>query len=235
MSECGKYERLMERYLEDEIVSGDRDDLEKHLAACSSCSNLLHDLSEIDSLLQNVSEKQVDPPPFLKTRIMARIEEEKAPAARVFSLKPIYALCAAACAVILVGVYAYFSRPTVVRVVNLAPSAVQRPADFYAPQFTDQYGERIIQDVKIFFYSPDARKVSIMGDFNDWDFGGLPLTPTGRKGLWEVNLRLKQGVYSYNFLIDGKIIVPDPNSSTQSPDGFGGMNSILFVKKGETI
>ncbi len=235
MSECGKYERLMERYLEDEIVSGDRDDLEKHLAACSYCSNLLHDLSEIDSLLQNVSEKQVDPPPFLKTRIMARIEEDKAPAARVFSLKPIYALCAAACAVILVGVYAYFSRPTVVRVVNLAPSAVQRPADFYAPQFTDQYGERIIQDVKIFFYSPDARKVSIMGDFNNWDVRGLPLTPTGRKGLWEVNLRLKEGVYSYNFLIDGKIIVPDPKSSTQSPDGFGGMNSILFVGKGETI
>lgn len=235
MSECGKYERLMERYLGDEIVSGDREDLEEHLSVCSSCSNLLGELSEIDSLLQNVSEKQVDPPDFLKTRIMARIEEEAAPAPKVFSFRPVYALCAAACVVILVGVYAYFSRPTVVRVVNLAPSAVQRPADFYAPQFTDQYGERIIQEVKIFFYSPDARKVSIIGDFNNWDVRGLPLTPTGRKGLWEVNLRLKQGVYSYNFFIDGKIIVPDPNSSTQSPDGFGGMNSILFVGKGETI
>ncbi|NIS77809.1 MAG: hypothetical protein GTO00_09385 [Deltaproteobacteria bacterium] len=225
----------MERYLEDEIVSGDRDDLEKHLAVCSTCSNLLRDLSEIDSLLQNISEKQVDPPHFLKTRIMARIEEEKTPAIRVFSLKPIYALSAAVCAVILVGVYAYFSRPTVVRVVNLTPSKIERPADFYAPQFTNQFGERVIHEVKIFFYSPDARKVSIIGDFNDWDLGGLPLTPTGRRGLWEVNLRLKEGVYSYNFLIDGKIIVPDPNSSTQSPDGFGGMNSILFVKKGETI
>ncbi len=234
MNECAKYERLMERNLEGEIVPGDRDALEKHLAGCSVCSNLLRDLSEIDALLQDISEKQIDPPPFLKTRIMARIEEEAAPAPKGFSLRPIYALCAAACAVILVGVYAYFSRPTVVRVVNLPPSKIERPADFYSPQFADRYGERIIREVKIFFYSPDARKVSITGDFNNWNFEGLPLRPTGRKGLWEVTLRLKQGVYSYNFIIDGRMIVPDPNSPAQAPDGFGGMNSVIFVKEGET-
>lgn len=234
MSKCSRYEKLIEKYFSGDIFSAERDDLEKHLSLCSECSHLYSDLSEIDSLLRSVPEKEVDPPPYVKTRVMARVAEEGGPKGRIFTFRPVYALSAALCLILLVGVYAYYSRPKVVRVVKFAEKETQKPADFYAPQFTDVNGNRVIREVKIFFYNPDARKVSITGDFNNWNFEGLPLRPTGKKGLWEVTLRLKQGVYSYNFIIDGKMIVPDPKSPTQAPDGFGGMNSVIFIKEGET-
>jgi hypothetical protein len=89
---------------------------------------------------------------------------------------------------------------------------------------------RIIREVKIYFYYPPARNVAVTGDFNGWDPKGVPLTPAGKPGLWETNLRLKPGAYSYNFIVDGNMLVPDPNALNQAPDGYGGTNSIMLVR-----
>jgi hypothetical protein len=89
---------------------------------------------------------------------------------------------------------------------------------------------QIIKEVKIFFYYPPAQKVAVTGDFNDWNADGVPLKAAGRPGLWETELRIPPGVYSYNFIVDGELLVPDPNSSNQMPDGYGGTNSLLLVK-----
>jgi len=89
---------------------------------------------------------------------------------------------------------------------------------------------RVIKEVKIFFYYPPARKVAVTGDFNDWNADGVPLKAAGKPGLWETELRLPPGVYSYNFIVDGELLVPDPNSPNQMPDGYGGTNSLLLVK-----
>lgn len=89
---------------------------------------------------------------------------------------------------------------------------------------------QVIKEVKIFFYFPPAQNVAVTGDFNDWDVDGVPLKVTGKPGLWETELRLPPGVYSYNFIVDGELLVPDPNSPNQMPDGYGGTNSILLVK-----
>ena len=87
-----------------------------------------------------------------------------------------------------------------------------------------------VKEVKIFFYYPPARKVAVTGDFNDWNADGVPLKAAGKPGLWETELRLPPGVYSYNFIVDGELLVPDPNSPNQMPDGYGGTNSLLLVK-----
>jgi len=89
---------------------------------------------------------------------------------------------------------------------------------------------QVIKEVKIFFYYPPAQKVAVTGDFNDWNADGVPLKVAGKPGLWETELRLPPGVYSYNFIVDGELLVPDPNSPTQMPDGYGGTNSLLLVK-----
>ncbi|MDD5762297.1 MAG: hypothetical protein PHP88_07280 [bacterium] len=89
---------------------------------------------------------------------------------------------------------------------------------------------QVIKEVKIFFFYPPAQKVAVTGDFNDWNADGVPLKAAGKPGLWETELRLPPGVYSYNFIVDGELLVPDPNSSNQMPDGYGGTNSILLVK-----
>jgi hypothetical protein len=111
-------------------------------------------------------------------------------------------------------------------VLSAAPRGERKRETVAAPAPTVQ----VIKEVKIFFYYPPARKVTVTGDFNDWNADGVPLKAAGRPGLWETELRLPPGVYSYNFIVDGELLVPDPNSSNQMPDGYGGTNSLLLVK-----
>lgn len=89
---------------------------------------------------------------------------------------------------------------------------------------------QVIREVKIFFYYPPARTVAVTGDFNNWDANGVPLAAAGKPGLWETELRLPPGAYSYNFIVDGELLLPDPNAPNQMPDGYGGTNSILLVQ-----
>jgi 1,4-alpha-glucan branching enzyme len=49
-------------------------------------------------------------------------------------------------------------------------------------------------------------------------------------GVWELRLKLNEsGEYQYQFLINGKRWVPDPNAPLQVEDGFGGTNSVLDI------
>lgn len=90
---------------------------------------------------------------------------------------------------------------------------------------------QVIKEVRIYFYYPPAQKVAVTGDFNGWNAEGVPLRPAGKPGLWVTDLKLRPGAYSYNFIVDGERLVPDPNSPAQAPDGFGGTNSIMLVKE----
>ena len=73
-----------------------------------------------------------------------------------------------------------------------------------------------------------ASTVTVVGDFNDWDPSGTPLRPTGRSGVWSVELRLKPGRYHYTFLIDGNRWAGDP-SEPQVTSDFGAPVSVLTV------
>jgi 1,4-alpha-glucan branching enzyme len=94
---------------------------------------------------------------------------------------------------------------------------------------------RIVREVKIYFYHPAASKVAVTGDFNGWSPEGVLLTASGEPGVWKTTLRLRPGAYSYNFIVDGNLLVPDPNAPDQMPDGYGGTNSILLVKGGNSV
>jgi Glycogen recognition site of AMP-activated protein kinase len=76
--------------------------------------------------------------------------------------------------------------------------------------------------------SAPASSVTVVGDFNDWDPSGTPLRPTGRSGVWSVELRLKPGRYHYTFLIDGNRWAGDP-SEPQVTSDFGAPVSVLTV------
>jgi hypothetical protein len=76
--------------------------------------------------------------------------------------------------------------------------------------------------------SAPASSVSVVGDFNDWDPSGTPLRPTGRSGVWSVELRLKPGRYRYTFLIDGNRWAGDPAEPRVTSD-FGAPMSVLTV------
>lgn len=84
--------------------------------------------------------------------------------------------------------------------------------------------------VKFNFYSPDAKSVSVAGDFNKWK------TDTGvmRKqegGIWTIEVPLKPGSYNYMFVMNGDAWITDPEAVAYHDDGFGYKNSVVRVDK----
>ena len=236
MSRCGKFEELVARFLHGDLLRNEREELEDHLAVCPDCERLYRDVTDLDRLLRNLPDKGVDPPPFLHARILANLPDRKtfpSPGRRIGGWA-VGLSAVAACALL---AFALFRGeiPRGDRVASLppadAPQAVAPPpeAPVPAPPATAPKVQ-IIREVRVYFYYPKARQVAVTGDFNGWNPDGVPLRAAGKPGLWETTLRLQPGAYSYNFIVDGNYLVPDPNASAQSPDGYGGTNSILLVR-----
>ncbi len=76
------------------------------------------------------------------------------------------------------------------------------------------------------FYNPNAKDVSVVGDFNNWDITADKMEKNG--DFWEVTLYLPKGRYEYKFYADG-IYYPDPTSKLFASDPYGGKNSVLLV------
>ncbi len=51
----------------------------------------------------------------------------------------------------------------------------------------------------------------------------------GTDGMWSIDLKLKPGVYTYSFVVDGKTWVPDPGAESYVDDGLGSRNAVLRV------
>lgn len=81
--------------------------------------------------------------------------------------------------------------------------------------------------VQFVLVAPDARSVSLVGDFNDWDRGAAPLR-AGDDGVWSVVLPLARGAFSYSFLVDGEEWRADPMAPS-APDDFGRPSSVVYV------
>jgi hypothetical protein len=87
--------------------------------------------------------------------------------------------------------------------------------------------------VRFVFVAPNAGKVSLVGDFNDWDETRSPMMRADKDGLWSVTLPLSIGRHVYAYVVDGTWHV-DP-SAPMAGDGFGHMNSVKLVSKGSTL
>jgi hypothetical protein len=72
-----------------------------------------------------------------------------------------------------------------------------------------------------------ASRVSVVGDFNDWDPAATPLRR--RDGTWTVELHLKPGRYHYTFLIDGRRWASDPTEPRAAESDYGAPMSVLTV------
>lgn len=77
--------------------------------------------------------------------------------------------------------------------------------------------------------APNATKVSVVGDFNQWNPTTLPMKRSADGKLWEVEVRLPLGRYTYAYLIDGRL-APDPSAPRASDDDFGKPNSVVMVR-----
>jgi hypothetical protein len=75
--------------------------------------------------------------------------------------------------------------------------------------------------------APDARSVSLVGDFNGWDSGATPLVRQGEA--WTVELDLEPGRHVYSFVVDGDEWVPDRSAPRAPEDDFGRPSSVILV------
>jgi 1,4-alpha-glucan branching enzyme len=73
---------------------------------------------------------------------------------------------------------------------------------------------------------PDARKVFLVGDFNDWDPAARRMQKRG--GDFRAKVRLQPGDHQYKFVVDGSWAA-DPDVAVRVPDGFGAENSVAHV------
>jgi hypothetical protein len=181
--------------------------IEGHVRECPRCAGLhgalllllRHDAGQLSTLARPA----VSPSPGFVAGVMGRVGATKPPRASSGRRRVLrWAVPAAAAAALLIAAGVF-----------LGPRLA-------APQN--------VVAVRFELVAPDARSVSLVGDFNGWRPDPLALKDASGAAVWEITLPLRTGTtYRYEFVIDGTRWVPDPASPTQVEDGFGGTNSVL--------
>jgi len=69
-------------------------------------------------------------------------------------------------------------------------------------------------------YAPEAEKVYVVADFNEWSADHTPLRNIEGTGVWQKIVPLKKGRYEYKFFVDGHWIT-DPENPNKAPSEFG--------------
>jgi 1,4-alpha-glucan branching enzyme len=85
----------------------------------------------------------------------------------------------------------------------------------------------IIKPIHFFCHAPEARQVTIMGDFNDWHPGAHPMKRMV-DGAWRAEVPLNHGHHHYLFLVDGKPVL-DPRAQGIARNEKGEKVSLIAV------
>lgn len=68
----------------------------------------------------------------------------------------------------------------------------------------DRYSaKKMAKPVNFICVAPSAQKVTLIGDFNDWDPAAYPMKRQP-DGAWLLQITLHHGHHHYQFLVDGK-------------------------------
>lgn len=76
--------------------------------------------------------------------------------------------------------------------------------------------------------APNAARVSLVGDFNDWNPSATPLHRAAGN-VWWVVVPLAPGRYQYSFVVDGTRWVTDPVAPRAADDDYGQQNSVVTI------
>ena len=75
--ECQDIRKNLSAYLEGMVAPEDQELIDQHLASCRACSTALYELNRTGEVLKKL--KEVEPPPWMTQKIMARVREEAEP------------------------------------------------------------------------------------------------------------------------------------------------------------
>ena len=77
------------------------------------------------------------------------------------------------------------------------------------------------------FLAPNARQVSLAGNFNNWDPEAGPMQK-GPDGVWRLNVDLNPGRHEYRFVADG-LWCDDPAARQRTANSLGTENCVRIV------
>jgi hypothetical protein len=191
-------------------------------------------MDELDPVLRRAADalrQPVPPDPAARERILAAVRAERraGPAARAWDwlrrpravmVSPLAGLGAAAVVAGLVALASTSGEPD-------RGGGTARPAALASPAA----GYRTVQFVLV---AGDARTVTVVGDFNDWNPRATPLSATGRDGVWSAMVALRPGPHTYSFVVDGRTWVGDPAATPAPGDDFGRPSSVILVREART-
>lgn len=105
-------------------------------------------------------------------------------------------------------------------------SVTNLPSPYFSPHIT----YRIVGKSNIEFrlYKPEARLISLVGDFNNWNPEN-DLLKRGKDGIWRLTKRLPAGTYRYIFIIDGKAC-PDMYNQESASTVNGEICSLITIR-----
>jgi len=84
--------------------------------------------------------------------------------------------------------------------------------------------------IRFVCHSPGAKRVQIAGDFNQWDCrADGDMSPAGKDGIWQKEVRLSPGRYAYRLIIDDRWS-SDPANPYVESNPYGELNSVVEVQ-----
>lgn len=86
-----------------------------------------------------------------------------------------------------------------------------------------------LRNVEFVLVRPSARRVTLVGDFNNWNPAALPMRRSAANGVWSVVVPLSRGRHVYSFVVDSATWMPDPSAARAPEDEYGTQNSVVFV------
>ena len=96
---------------------------------------------------------------------------------------------------------------------------------------TDSPKAQHVQAVQFVLVAPDAKKVSVVGDFNGWDASHAGFQAHHRGGgVWSVTAPVPVGHHRYSFVVDDSLWVSDPNAPQVQDNDYGVANSAIVVE-----
>lgn len=93
--------------------------------------------------------------------------------------------------------------------------------DFVSSLFaSNRYSaKKMAKPVNFICRAPEARQVSLVGDFNEWNESLHPMVRQP-DGAWALQVPLHHGHHQYRFLVDGNpVLDPKANGVARDPKG----------------
>jgi 1,4-alpha-glucan branching enzyme len=78
--------------------------------------------------------------------------------------------------------------------------------------------------------APDAKTVCVVGSFNGWVKGTMPMKRAGDRGLWVTEVTLRPGEYTFMYVVDDNEWMVPPLAEDFVMDGFGQTNGVVIVR-----